>query len=65
MSIDTYPPKSVALDVEKSSGGEKYAVVKDEDTSYAVRMVLDEMKIMNMHLAEITGEKIRKDDING
>ena len=48
-----------------SDGGQNKVQVKDMTTSELLRQILLELRIMNIHLTEITDERVSEQDIQG
>lgn len=50
---------------QQTTGGETQAVVSDINVSRLLELVLSELRSMNFHMALITDEEIKADDIQG
>ena len=48
---------------KKTEGNQREAVVSDDDVLEVLQRVLIELKMMNLHLAALSGEEITEADI--
>jgi len=50
---------------QQEEGGQKKVQVKDMATSELLQQILLELRIMNIHLTEITDERVSEQDAQG
>jgi hypothetical protein len=54
---------SILNNLSESFGGKQKLSVVDDEANHLLSSILKELKIINVHLAEMSGELVTKDDV--